>query len=852
MKKIIVLLAVMIMLVLTCVASEKVGICWDMCDFEAYSQWSVNGGEYNIEGGLYRVYSRSTDVQMVNPLADTDFNAFDYPYFAIVYKANTTFTGAALFFTNENYPSFSGDAVIKFGIKPTGKWESLVVDCREAEKIADTWKGKITSVRYDPINMSDESSDVFISRMGFFPDAESAEKFLSESVTVGDYSSETRINGDMQCIRVAGGVLEDGYDNDDYLCEFTDNIDYKKSVVMRNDNGTKTPVALSDVNSMGYVNAIFDRKGRYTVEENAKDFSDTLDHWAEEYIDYASSHGIFGGTSEREFSPDMPITRGMLVTVIGRLLGADASMYNDMPYTDVNPEEYYAPYISWMADKGMSDADGTLFRPEEAVKRGEMAYFISKALYGYDLKKGVATEFSDLDGVAQKYADAINDVSSSGIINGKGDGAFDPSGMLTRGEAATVMTRVIKAILRINPITPYSADYFTRDRIKIGTKGSFGAQNLENEYFLEAFRECGFDWVVAKPDISYGAHREKLLDFCDMNGIEVYLGDNAKMDPERVTAAYSYHPSYTGNYIYDEPGTDEMPEISSLANNYLAKTGKDPHVNLLPMYANAAQLKYGASAAAIEYYDPNPSLYYDYAKKWGEMADADFMCVDIYPLNKTGSYKDYVESINVFARAARDTHKEWYCYIQAYGWTSSKRNPTLRDFRWQIYSLLSFGCKGVIFWAYAPETQYYALVNDRGEPTEIYYAAKTAISEVKALSPVYCEYTNIGAFNFNCTDSTPYLKMTSPVEFPTIAELDCKNPVLVGCFERKDSSGKAFTLVNMTEPLHNTDISVRFRLDGSYTVTAYVKGTPQLLTPDSDGFYTVALETGEGAFVTVE
>ncbi|MBQ9921874.1 MAG: S-layer homology domain-containing protein, partial [Clostridia bacterium] len=368
MKKIIIFLVVITMLTLSCVCAEAGGIFWDFCTKEGYGEWGVNGGEYGIEGGLYRVYSRSTDVQMVNSMTEYDFSASEYPYFAVCYKANTTFTAAAIFFTNESYPAFSGDAVIKFGIRPSGKWETLITDCREAEKIADTWKGTITSVRYDPINMSDDKSDIFISRMGFFPDEKTAQAFLEGAVTKGDYSEETSIIGDMQRVRIPGGVLEDGYNSNDYLCTFTDISDYRKSVVMRKDNdGGKTPVALSDVNSMGYVNMLTDKKGVYTVEENAKAFSDTAHHWAAEYIDYTSAHGLFGGTSETEFSPDMPVTRGMLVTVLGRLLGIDTSLYTKMPYTDVNPDEYYAPYISWTEAEGISDADGMLFRPEEAA-----------------------------------------------------------------------------------------------------------------------------------------------------------------------------------------------------------------------------------------------------------------------------------------------------------------------------------------------------------------------------------------------------------------------------------------------------------------------------------------------------
>ncbi|MBQ8409756.1 MAG: hypothetical protein IJY39_12930 [Clostridia bacterium] len=80
-----------------------------------------------------------------------------------------------------------------------------------------------------------------------------------------------------------------------------------------------------------------------------------------------------------------------------------------------------------------------------------------------------------------------------------------------------------------------------------------------------------------------------ILDFCDENGIEAYLSDEWCIDDLSVTDAYKHHPSYTGSYLIDEPGTDDMPALTKIQNKYLEETGRTPFANLLPMYANAAQ-----------------------------------------------------------------------------------------------------------------------------------------------------------------------------------------------------------------------------------------------------------------------
>ena len=60
--------------------------------------------------------------------------------------------------------------------------------------------------------------------------------------------------------------------------------------------------------------------------DNSKDFADVADSfWAAETIDFATSRGLFGGTSDTTFSPNLAMTRAMIVTVLARLDGADLS-----------------------------------------------------------------------------------------------------------------------------------------------------------------------------------------------------------------------------------------------------------------------------------------------------------------------------------------------------------------------------------------------------------------------------------------------------------------------------------------------------------------------------------------------
>lgn len=406
---------------------------------------------------------------------------------------------------------------------------------------------------------------------------------------------------------------------------------------------------------------------------------------------------------------------------------------------------------------------------------------------------------------------------------------------------------------------PYPAGHFARDRIRIGAWGNFRAVDLDEDY-LKTYADCGFDWLLAMHSVSGGLLREPLLDWCDKYGIEVYLNDGAYTDPVAKTAAYGPHPSYRGHFVVDEPGSDDFDRLAEVCNRYGKLThGKVPYINLLPMYANAAQLKFGAGAAAIEYYDPDPALFRNYCDAFCEKFDAGYICTDIYPLNwaqnRRATYRDYVESIHVIAASAREHRKDFWCFIQTFAWIPSKRTPTEAEFRWQVYSLLSFGCKGILCWTYAgAKPEFPSLVDARGRKTNSWYDARTVFQEVRRISDRFVDYANLGAFTHtpDGTEPPPYLRLSQPVtDFPAIRRIECREPLLIGCFAQKNGRGSAFTVVNMSELEEVKTAEVALTVAGA-RITAYPAGFPTELHPDGNGSVRLRLASGEGIFVTVE
>ncbi|MGX8698824.1 MAG: S-layer homology domain-containing protein, partial [bacterium] len=113
------------------------------------------------------------------------------------------------------------------------------------------------------------------------------------------------------------------------------------------------------------------------VRNNAKVFDDVAaDSWAKDAIDFVSARELFLGTSATTFSPKVPMTRAMFVTVLYRLAGEPAVGKAD--FDDVKPGSWYADAVAWAAAEGITQGAGTGFEPQRETTRQEIAVFLCR------------------------------------------------------------------------------------------------------------------------------------------------------------------------------------------------------------------------------------------------------------------------------------------------------------------------------------------------------------------------------------------------------------------------------------------------------------------------------------------
>lgn len=171
------------------------------------------------------------------------------------------------------------------------------------------------------------------------------------------------------------------------------------------------------------------------------------DHWAGDYIFGLAEMNIVNGVGDDRFEPESAVTRAAFVTILGRLGGADLSAYSHTGFVDADISQWYGPYVAWAADAGVATGYGNgEFMPDRAINREEMALMMTRFAdsLSYKLSDDAETPpFSDAGEISEWAFDAVERARLSGLMNGRGDNCFVPSGTATRAEICAVVCRLM-------------------------------------------------------------------------------------------------------------------------------------------------------------------------------------------------------------------------------------------------------------------------------------------------------------------------------------------------------------------------------------------------------------------------
>lgn len=165
--------------------------------------------------------------------------------------------------------------------------------------------------------------------------------------------------------------------------------------------------------------------------------------WYYDAVVYAYNSGLVSGTSSTTFSPDLTMTRAMLVSILYRMEGEPTA--SGTSFADVAQGTWYADAVAWAAkEEIVAGYPNGNFGPEDTVTREQTAAI----LYRYAAYKGYSmdaeadlSKYTDAAAVSSYALDAMKWANANGLIVGTSDTTLEPQGSATRAQATSILSR---------------------------------------------------------------------------------------------------------------------------------------------------------------------------------------------------------------------------------------------------------------------------------------------------------------------------------------------------------------------------------------------------------------------------
>ena len=178
--------------------------------------------------------------------------------------------------------------------------------------------------------------------------------------------------------------------------------------------------------------------------------------WYYSAVAYAYTNDLMNGTSATTFSPNVTMTRAMVVTVLYRLAGSP-SVDGTCRFTDCQSGSYYYNAVIWATQNGITTGTSpTTFVPDKEVTREQMATFLYRyaKLEGCDMNVSETASLSaypDAASVGNFAANAMLWAVDNGIINGttsNGKVLLAPQESATRAQVAAILMRFCENVVK--------------------------------------------------------------------------------------------------------------------------------------------------------------------------------------------------------------------------------------------------------------------------------------------------------------------------------------------------------------------------------------------------------------------
>lgn len=299
-------------------------------------------------------------------------------------------------------------------------------------------------------------------------------------------------------------------------------------------------------------------------------------------------------------------------------------------------------------------------------------------------------------------------------------------------------------------------------------------------------------------------------------------------------------PALGGYYIVDEPKPEAFKDIAILIDRIRKHDSKHLcFVNLLPIYG--VPIKVGQDPART---------YMKYVKDFIGIVHPDLLSYDYYNFYRKGSGLPYDGNVYfvhlaLMRQAAQNANLPFMNIIQASNFERDWRFPVAEELRWQVYTTLAYGGKGISYFLYWGPEKYRGLYRD-GKPTSLVAAVSRLNCELSKLGPVLMSKKSLGIYH---TGKLPLPFGTVPLPSDSAIRILTPGQFAVGLFGDQ-SKFDSFMIVNRD---YKRRATVEFVVQGHPALQEFDRETGDWRDVKRSflGGGVINLEPGDGRFFRI-
>ena len=175
----------------------------------------------------------------------------------------------------------------------------------------------------------------------------------------------------------------------------------------------------------------------------AETYTDIAEHRDEQYIVGYSDLGLVNGYPDGTFRPDAPITRAEVTSLLGKLK-LPATNQKQAEFTDVSSADWFYGTVEDAVKSGLvSGYEDNSFLPQKNITRFEAISILSKLVRSED-RNSVQLPYLDSEAIPSWVNSAVRNLYTAGVIGEYGNNRIDGNAQISRSEMVKMLYKVME------------------------------------------------------------------------------------------------------------------------------------------------------------------------------------------------------------------------------------------------------------------------------------------------------------------------------------------------------------------------------------------------------------------------